>query len=144
MSATYTLSSLQRRVTDIRLLLQHRSRAAQAAFAEALQRWSSPLGRGFGAEHIDPQLRLLGSTSDALLALSRALEAAARHAQSAEEHLAEAQLGAGDVQPAQADAGRLIARARHLGQLAHDRTGGAEAAGRRIGSALSELGAPPA
>ena len=144
MSATYTLSSLQNRITDIRSLLQHRSRAAQAAFGEALQRWSSPRGRGFAAEHIDPQLRLLGSTSDALLALSRALEAAVRHAQSAEEHLAQARLVAGDIQPAQDEAGRLVDRARQLAELARDRIGGAEAASRRISSALHELGAPPA
>lgn len=143
MSATHTLVSLQRRITDIRLLLQHRSRAAQAACAEALQPAVGPQGRGFAAEHIDPQLRLLGSASDALLALSQALEAAARHAQAAEEHLAQARLAVSDMQPAQAEAARLTARARQLAALARDRAASAQASHSRIGSALLELGVPP-
>lgn len=150
-SAPHILAGLQRRIADTRLLLQHRSRGAQAAFAEALQRWpephsappSSPQGRGFVAEHIDPQMRLVGSASDTLLALSRALEAAARHAQEAEEHLAQARLAAADLLPAHAEAGRLTARARQLAELAGDRSSSAQAACRRIGSALLELGVPP-
>lgn len=147
MAASHTLSTLQRHITDSRVLLQHRSRAAQAGVAEALQLEHGMRGPGtvagaFAAEHIEPQLRLLGAVSEALRALSQALEAAAGHAQEAEERLAQARLACGDLP--QAEGGRARLRARQLAVLAGDRADHAQAACRRLGSALLELGVPPA
>jgi hypothetical protein len=142
MSASYQLLTLHKGLTDIRMLLQHRSRMAQAAFAEVLQRWSDARGRHFAAEHLDPQMSLLGSTGEALLGLSQALEAALRHAQAAEEHLAHARLAAGDVHQAETEAGRLMGRVRQLAALARDRIHSAESRCRSTGVALNELTPP--
>jgi hypothetical protein len=143
MFAAHTLRSLQAGITDIRMLVQHSCLAAGAAFADVLQRWADPRGRRLAAEHLDPQVRQLGLSNDALLVLAGTLETAARHAHAAEEHLMQARLAAGDVHPAQAEARRLTARAWQLAALACERTSSAEASGRSIGSALNELGMPP-
>lgn len=142
MPAVHTLLSLQRAITDSRLLVQHRLRAAQAGCAEVLL-LCGPRGHRFATEHLEPQVQLLRAAGDALLALSGALEAAARQAQAAEEHLARARLAAGAVQPAQAEARRLTARARELAALARDRASSAEIRSRSIGNGLEALGAPP-
>lgn len=144
MSAAHKLHTLQREITDIRMLVQHRLRAAQAASAEALLRGSGPHGQRFAAEHLEPQVRLLHAASDALLALSQAMEAAARQAQAAEAHLVQARLAADAVQPAHAEARRLTVRARELAVLARERVCRVEDSCRSIGNALNGLGSPPA
>jgi hypothetical protein len=144
MSAAHQLLTVQKGLTDLLMLLQHRSRTAQAAFAEVLQRWSDARGRRFAAEHLDPQARLLAATSEVLLNLSQSVEAAARHAQGAEAQLAQARLAADEVQQAGTEAERLTARVRQLTLIARDRTHSAESRCRSIGVALNDLMPPPA
>jgi hypothetical protein len=144
MSTSHQLLTLSHGLADTHVLFQHRSRMAQAAFAELLQRWADARGRRFAATHLDPHMRLLESTCEELLALPQALEAAARQAQVAEEHLAHARVAASDVEQAQEEADRLTARVRQLVAQARDRIQSADSHNRSMGVTLKELTPPPA
>jgi hypothetical protein len=143
MPAAHQLSGLLAGLTDTCLLLQHQSRAMQQVFAEVLQHWADPRGQRLVATHLEPQAQLLGPTVDALLELTRALEAAARLAERAQAHLEQARVAVNEVQQVGTDTDRLDARARELAILARGRIHSAEAAAQRIGLGLNGLGAPP-